>query len=66
MSVYGTNYDVWEECCKNFCRQRNFTLLFVNAGDFGYQTPEGGLVHMYADEMKDYLEAEAQVANGGC
>ena len=34
-----TNKEQWEEICKEFCKQKGYTLLFVNDSDFGYEDP---------------------------
>lgn len=48
----------WEEVCKTFCERFGFELVFVNASSFGYQTKDGQLVHMYPEEMQEFLTRE--------
>ena len=53
--VYITNKEQWEEICKEFCKQKGYTLLFVNDSDFGYEDQEEGLHHVYAEELYSML-----------
>lgn len=46
----------WLQICKKFCHDRRFTLLFVNSSDFGYEDEDGGLHHVYAEELLDLLK----------
>lgn len=46
-----SNFEQWEEICKEFCKQKGYKLLFVNNTDFGYMDNEEGLHHVYADEL---------------
>lgn len=46
----------WKEICQTFCNKIGAELLFVNSDNFGYQTKDGELVHMYADELEQYLK----------
>ena len=51
-----TDNKEWEEICKEFCRQIKADLLFVNNDNFGYMDENGNTVHMYADELAEYLK----------
>lgn len=46
----------WREVCQEFCNKIGAELLFVNSDNFGYETKDGQLVHMYADELAEYLK----------
>lgn len=50
-----TNYEQWKEICQEFCRQKGFTLLFVNETDFGFEDKEEELHHVYVDELASWL-----------
>lgn len=52
----NSNFTEWEEVCKVFCKKIGAELLFVNSDNFGYQDKDGNLVHMYADELAEYLK----------
>ena len=52
----STNDKDWVDVCKAFCNKIGAELLFVNDSDFGYEDKNGNLVHMYADELEDYLK----------
>lgn len=49
---------MWHEVCETFCRNHNYELVFVNSDNFGYMTPKGQCVHMYAEELKEVIENE--------
>jgi len=46
----------WESICQAFCKKIGAKLLFVNINNFGYEDKDGNLVHMYADELEQYLK----------
>lgn len=46
----------WTEICEAFCKKIGAKLLFVNLDNFGYEDKDGNLVHMYADELEQYLK----------
>lgn len=48
----------WTAICEAFCKKINAELLFVNLDNFGYMTKDGQTVHMYADELAEYLNNE--------
>lgn len=48
----------WTAICEAFCKKINAELLFVNLDNFGYMTEDGQTVHMYADELAEYLNNE--------
>lgn len=52
----STDNTEWIEICKAFCKKIGAELLFVNDDNFGYETKDGQLVHMYADELEQYLK----------
>lgn len=52
----ATSNAEWEAICKTFCEKIGAELLFVNDDNFGYQTKDGQLVHMYANELEQYLK----------
>ena len=54
------NFIEWQQICKEFCKQRGFELLFVNSDNFGFQDKKGNLVHMYANELVEYLKNEVE------
>ena len=53
-------YDEWKMVCKEFCRQNNATLLFVNDNSFGCEM-NGRLLHIYADELCEILKGDTNV-----
>ena len=46
----------WRSICEAFCKKIGAKLLFVNTDNFGYSDKDGNLVHMYADELEQYLK----------
>lgn len=48
----------WTAICEAFCKKIGAELLFVNLDNFGYMTKDGQTVHMYADELAEYLNNE--------
>ena len=54
------NYLEWHQVCEAFCKKIGAELLFVNSDSFGYEDKNGNLIHMYADELEQYLKAEKQ------
>ena len=50
------NMQDWKDVCQAFCKKIGAELLFVNSDNFGYETKDGQLVHMYADELEKYLK----------
>ena len=46
----------WRSICEAFCKKIGAELLFVNTDNFGYSDKDGNLVHMYADELEQYLK----------
>ena len=46
----------WKGICQAFCDKIGAELLFVNDDNFGYEDKNGNLVHMYADELEQYLK----------
>lgn len=46
-----SNYEEWEEICKEFCKQKGYELLFVNSNNFGFMDNKGELKHVYAKEL---------------
>lgn len=50
-----TNQD-WEWICNRFCKQNNYTLVFVNDNDFGFMDSEENVHHLYADELFELLK----------
>ena len=48
----------WTKICQAFCDKIGAELLFVNTDNFGYMTKDGQTVHMYADELAEYLNNE--------
>ena len=53
----STDNAEWIYVCRAFCRKIGAKLLFVNDDNFGYETKDGQLVHMYADELEQYLKS---------
>lgn len=49
------NLREWTEICTEFCRQKGYTLLFVNSNDFGFEDTKGQLHHVYAEELVNFL-----------
>ena len=49
----------WRSICEAFCKKIGAKLLFVNTDNFGYEDKNGNLVHMYADELEQFIK------NGG-
>ena len=45
----------WTEICKAYCDKIGVKLIFVNTDNFGYETQDGKLVYMCADELKTAL-----------
>ena len=37
----------WEQICKEFCKQNNYELLFVNVDSFGFEDTQEQLHHVY-------------------
>lgn len=54
------NYLEWHQVCEAFCKKIGAELLFVNSDSFGYEDKNGNLIHMYADELEQYLKTEKQ------
>lgn len=52
----STDDKEWEAVCKAFCKKIGAELLFVNNDNFGYETKDGQLVHLYADELEQMLK----------
>lgn len=52
----ATDNTEWINICKIFCKKIGAKLLFINDDNFGYETKDGQLVHMYADELRQYLD----------
>lgn len=52
------NLQEWFQIYKAFCQKKDYKLLFVNSNDFGYEDKNGGLHHIYADELIDLLKEE--------
>ena len=50
------NYEEWKQICEIFCKKIGAELLFVNSDSFGYEDKDGRLIHMYADELEQYLK----------
>lgn len=46
----------WLQICKAFCNKKGYKLLFVNSDNFGFEDKKGGLHHIYAEELIDYLK----------
>lgn len=46
----------WEKVCKEWCKQENAELLFVNDNDFGCMTSDGKLMHIYSDELYEIIK----------
>lgn len=55
-----SNYDEWKLVCETWCKKVGAELLFVNSDNFGCQTPNGELLHIYADELAELLKKEAK------
>ena len=53
-------YLEWYQVCEAFCKKIGAELLFVNSDSFGYEDKNGNLIHMYADELEQYLKTEKQ------
>ena len=53
----------WTAICEAFCNKIKADLLFVNIDNFGYMTEDGKTVHMYADELAEYLNNENKNKN---
>lgn len=51
----STDDSEWKQVAKAYCKKIGAELLFVNDYDFGYETKDGELVHMYADELEAAL-----------
>lgn len=49
----------WRSICEAFCKKIGAELLFVNSDNFGYTDKNGNNVHMYADELEQFIK------NGG-
>lgn len=49
----------WRSICEAFCKKIGAELLFVNTDNFGYTDKDGNNVHMYADELEQFIK------NGG-
>lgn len=49
----------WRSICEAFCKKIGAELLFVNTDNFGYMDKDGNTVHMYADELEQFIK------NGG-
>lgn len=43
----------WKQVCQRYCDKIGAELLFVNDYDFGYELPNGQMVHKYADELAE-------------
>lgn len=52
----STDNEEWKAICKEFCKQIGAELLFVNNDNFGYMDKDGNMIHMYADELEQYLK----------
>ena len=49
-------YLEWYQICEAFCKKIGAELLFVNSDSFGYKDKNGNLIHIYADELEQYLK----------
>lgn len=50
--------DEWKAVCKEYCKQNNYELLFIRDDSFGFETPSGQMIHMYADELQAALSED--------
>ena len=48
--------DDWNAICREYARQNNLELLFVNETSFGVQNPDGSFSHIYIDELVELLK----------
>lgn len=50
--------DEWTLICKAYAKSIGATVIFINTEnyDFGFETKDGKLVHLYANELFDLLK----------
>ena len=48
----------WREICQAFANKFGYKLLFVNEESCGVETKDGQFMHIYADEMAEFLNNE--------
>jgi predicted P-loop ATPase len=45
----------WREICQAFANKFGYKLLFVNEESCGVETKDGQFMHVYAEEMAEFL-----------
>ena len=48
---------LWTEVCQAYADRIGAELLFVNSDNFGIETKDGELLHIYADELERILRS---------